>query len=178
MRRVQPLEAHSECRVEPRVLKYLVRAAVSREAPAVHHDDPIEEPEGEIEIMHHDNGEPIRRAPDQGLHHADAVPDVEAGGRLVRQQHRRIDGEHHGEQHARALAAGQGGPSPAAQSRKLESFDSLLYCASDVAHHAFGTKPDKIAHAEIPMRLELLRQIADDPGAVGARKPRQVGAPM
>src|SRR5262245_11296428 len=176
VRRIQPLEAHPECRVEPRVLEYLQRAAVSHDAPAVHHNDPIEESEGEIEVVHHDNGQPIRRAPYQGLHHIDAMPDVEAGGRLVRQQRRRIDGEHHGEQHARALAAGERGPSPAAQFRKLEALDDLLHCASDVAHHAFGTKPNKITHAEIPVRLELLRQIADDSRAVGAREPRQIGA--
>ena len=46
-----------------------------------------------------------RRARHQGLHHIDAVPDVEAGGRLVRKQGRRIHGQHHGQEHARALTA-------------------------------------------------------------------------
>src|SRR5262249_59633037 len=65
VRRVQPLEAYPECRVEPRVLEYLERAAVSHDASAVHHNDPIEEPEGEIEVVHHDNGQPSPRGPDQ-----------------------------------------------------------------------------------------------------------------
>src|SRR4051794_16029031 len=95
--RRQPLELHAERRVEPIVIEYVPRASVRDDASCVHHDDLVEKSEGEVEIVHHDDGKAIGRARHQCLHHVHAVPDVEAGGRLVRQQGRRIHGQHHGQ---------------------------------------------------------------------------------
>jgi hypothetical protein len=63
----------------------------SNDASAVYHDDPFKKSERKIEIMHHDDAEPVSPAPNQAPHHIDTVPDVEAGSRVVRKQSRWID---------------------------------------------------------------------------------------
>ena len=75
----------------------------SNDASAVHHRDLFKKSERKVEVMHHDDAEPVGPAPNQTPHHIDTVPDVEAGSRFVRKQNWWINREHHGEQKARAL---------------------------------------------------------------------------
>ena len=58
----------------------------------------------------------------QRADHVEAMADVEAGRRLVGQQHRRIDHQHGREQHARPLAARQRRPAAPAELGQLELF--------------------------------------------------------
>ena len=59
----------------------------NHEAPSDQLDEskpPVEKAEGEVEIVHDDDREPIGRARHQSLYHIDPVPDVEACSRFVR----------------------------------------------------------------------------------------------
>ena len=62
--RRQALELHAERRIEPLVIEYVLRTPMRDDASRVHHDDLVEESKSEIEIVHHDDREPIAsRAP-------------------------------------------------------------------------------------------------------------------
>jgi hypothetical protein len=77
----------------------------SDDASAVHHNQLFKKSERKVEIMHHDDAEPVSPALNQTPHHIDTVPDVEAGSWFVRKQSWWIDREHHGKQDACALPA-------------------------------------------------------------------------
>ena len=89
-------------------------------SPADQQHDPLEEAEGEVEIVHDHHRQPVPSTFRQRLGHLQPMPDVQARCRLIGQEHRWIDHQHHGQQNPRPFAARQGRPASALQSAQLE----------------------------------------------------------
>ena len=75
----------------------------------LHHHDAATVAGGETEVMGDQDGRhaALGRNPGQKIHHDLLRRDVEAGGRLVGDQERRIAGNRHRDHHALAHAAGE-----------------------------------------------------------------------
>src|SRR3984957_9719492 len=83
-------------------------SAVRYEAAIRKHQHPIRKSRGEPEIMrHHDDQCALIGGRTQAFHNVDLMTRIERGGRLIRQDHRRLDREHPRQRDAAALATGQ-----------------------------------------------------------------------
>src|SRR5216684_156481 len=171
---LESLELDPERGIEPRIIEEVAGGPIGDDATSVQHDRPIEKTKDEVEVVHDHHRKPIFPATNQRLHDVETMPDVEAGGRLVCQQHRRIDREHHREQHPRPLAAREARPAPLARRRKLECRNHRFNRAVGVMLGPLGAEANEIDHRKIPVRLEVLRQVADLPRARGAGEARQI----
>ena len=174
IRRLEPIEANRERLVDARIVDQAFGRPVGDDLAAVDHDHALEEAEGEIEIVHDHDRQPVG-PPRQG-----------AGSR-------RGDGGCRGWPPARRPAAPADRPparrraarAPARRPTSVDQRRRPRRVSSNFSRRRFdgaggqpvaavGAQPDQLGDAEIPVRLEVLRQVADRAGALGVAERREI----
>jgi hypothetical protein len=91
----------------------LARRPLGDHEPSVDHSDPVREPVGFVQVLRgQEDSRPTGHQCPQRIPQVDPAPDVEAGRRLVEEEHRRPRDERGREVEAAAHASGVGADKP------------------------------------------------------------------